>query len=434
MIPAILCLLAVAAAVLGTVGAAFSALMPLSQRLLAERTARTGRLGRYLDDPVELFGPVRLLLALVQVLAIISLAGFIGIGGPRSAGLVFASAVVFVLLFEHVIPLLVARRNPEAVLVRLLPWVDPFVRAVWAPLGLVARPRVARGDEAGPVAAADDQGEVTDAYLDAGEQQGLIERDERKLLQSVVDFSDTLVHEVMTPRPDICAIRADASLEELRTCFREQGYSRIPAYADSLDNILGFVFVKDLMRLPPHQPAATPLADLRTTQMTSLIRAAHVVPETKKVSELLREFQRGHVQIAIVVDEYGGTAGLVTLEDLVEELVGEIRDEDDEEVDAVVGEPDGAFVMSGRADIEAAAEALGVVIEAGGFETVGGYIMARVGRVPTTGEVLEIDGLVVDILDAERRRVRKVRARRRAVTADERETALASDAEGKELA
>ncbi len=426
----VLALLAVAAMVLGTVDAAFSALMRLSQRLLAERGARSGSLGSYLDDPVQLFLPVRMLQGVLLTLAVITLVQLFSVEGPNNLAVVLGSSIAFVLVCQHLIPLAVVRRNPESVLSHVLPWCDPIVKALWKVLSLLTVPRRDRDAAASAEVAGDDQGQATDAYLDAGEQQGLIERDERKLLQSVVEFSDTLVHEVMTPRPDICAIRADASLDDLRTCFREQGYSRVPVYADSLDNILGFVFVKDLIRLPQLQPAATPLTELKTTQMTSLIRAAHVVPETKKVSDLLREFQRGRVQIAIVVDEYGGTAGLVTVEDLIEELVGEIRDEDDEEVDPIVDEPDGAFVISGRADIESVAERLGVEIEPGGFETAGGYILARLGRVPVTGEVVDIDGLTVEVLDAERRRVRKVRARRKPGPSEENTAVLASEDEG----
>jgi len=217
----------------------------------------------------------------------------------------------------------------------------------------------------------------------------------------VVDFGDTLVHEVMTPRPDIVAIRADATLAELRTFFREQEYSRIPVYVDSLDNIAGFVFIKDLMRLPETEPP--------DRRVSTLARPAYVVPETKRVSDLLREFQRQQWQIAIVVDEYGGTAGLVTLEDLLEEIVGEIRDEYDVEAEPIVDEGQGRFVVSGKAGVEALAARLGVDIEADGFETVGGYVLARLGRVPAPGEVHAIDDLTVEILDAERRRVHRVR-------------------------
>jgi len=336
-----------------------------------------------------------------------------GLDDAAALGWIGLSAAAFILVFEHLLPYLIVRRNPEAVLDALLPSFDVMARLAWKavlPFRALLATRRERPAPVQPPVSDEDQLEATTAYLDAGEQEGLIERDERQLLQSIVDFGDTLVHEVMTPRPDIVAIRADATLAELRTFFRDQEYSRIPAYVDSLDNILGFVFIKDLIRLPETEPPDRPVS--------TLVRPAYVVPETKRVSDLLREFQRQQWQIAIVVDEYGGTAGLVTLEDLLEEIVGEIRDEYDVEPEAFVDEGQGRFVVSGKADIEALGKRLGVEIEADGFETVGGYIMARLGRVPAAGEVHPIDDLVVEILDAERRRVHRVRVSKRARNGD----------------
>ena len=238
------------------------------------------------------------------------------------------------------------------------------------------------------------------------EEQGLIEGDERRLLQSIVDFGDTLVREVMTPRPDMVAIRADATLDELRALFREQEYSRIPVYKENLDNIVGIVFVKDLIRLTDAESGHAAAAG-----SARLIRPATFVPETKRVPEMLKEFQRKQVQIAIVVDEYGGTAGLVTIEDLLEEIVGEIRDEYDVETEPIVDEGDGSFVFSAKVNIDEVRERLGVEIEPEGFETVGGYVLTRVGRVPAVGETFELDGLQVEVLEAERRRIHKVRVR-----------------------
>src|SRR5438046_32445 len=192
-----------------------------------------------------------------------------------------------------------------------------------------------------------DDGEVISPLPDDADNPQADQQEERKLLKSIVDFGDTLVREVMTPRPDIVAIRSNATLDELRSLFREQEYSRIPVFKDSLDNILGFVFVKDLIVLE------SPRGD---QPITTILRPAHFVPETKPVSELLREFQAQRIQMAIVVDEYGGTAGLVTLEDLVEEIVGEIRDEYDVEAEAVVDEGNGTFVFSGTADVDEIAE------------------------------------------------------------------------------
>jgi putative hemolysin len=275
--------------------------------------------------------------------------------------------------------------------------------------GVVRLVRAVRGPQAPPPSGPEPAAERREAAPPVSERapgEGrLAEGDERRLLRSIVEFGETLVREVMTPRPDIVAIRADATLDELRAFFREQEYSRMPVYRDDLDDILGFVFVKDLIQLQEVPGDERPIA--------SLVRPAHVVPETKRVAELLEEFQVRQVQIAIVVDEYGGTAGLVTLEDLLEEIVGEIRDEYDVETEPIVEEPGGTFVVSGKVDIDQVAERLGVEIEREGFETVGGYLLSHLGRVPAPGESFEIDDVDVHVLEAERRRVHRVRMRRR---------------------
>jgi len=207
----------------------------------------------------------------------------------------------------------------------------------------------------------------------------------------------------MTPRPDIVAIPAEATIGKLRALFREQEYSRIPVFNENIDNILGIVFVKDLVLLE---------SDTNDESIARLVRPATFVPETKRVPELLKEFQRLQVQLAIVVDEYGGTAGLVSLEDLIEEIVGEIRDEYDVETESVVDEGNGIWVFSAKASIDAVRDRLDVAIQPEGFETVGGYVLTRVGRVPAVGETFELDGLQVEVLEAERRRIHKVRVRR----------------------
>jgi putative hemolysin len=404
-----LCLvgLALLAAYLGAVGAAFAALMRLSLRLLAERSGKSGRMKIYLDDPIQLFLPVRAMLGAVHVAAALCFAGIFGLASASAVLAVAGSAIGFVLVFEHLVPYLIVRRDPERVLDALLPSFDALARLVWPvvfPFRVLLASKRERTSPPDPSETLEEQQQAATAYLDAGEQEGILERDERQLLQSIVDFSDTLVREVMTPRPDIVAIRADATLAELRAFFREQEYSRIPVYVESLDNIAGFVFIKDLMRLPENERPDRPVS--------TMVRPAYVVPETKRVSDLLREFQRQQWQIAIVVDEYGGTAGLVTLEDLIEEIVGEIRDEYDVETEPFIDEGEGRFVVSGKADVETLGVRLGMKIESEGFETVGGWVLARLGRVPAAGEVHVIDDLTVEILDAERRRVHRVRVSR----------------------
>jgi putative hemolysin len=412
---ALLLLLALAAIYVGTIETAFSALMKLSLRLMVERSGRDDRLGFYLDDPIQLFLPARLMLGLIFSLATVVLAVLTGSQGFSQIGMLLLFVAVFILTFEHVLPLLIVRRNPEKVLTLLLPPFDFAARFLHPLTGTLVRlivesrrererEREREGATATNGNTEEAQGEAAHAYLETGEEQGLIERDERRLLQSIVDFGDTLVREVMTPRPDIVAIEEESTLDELLSLFREQEYSRIPVYKENLDNILGIVFVKDLVLLAEAERAGQPIGPL--------IRPVAFVPETKRVPELLKEFQRKQVQMAIVVDEYGGTAGLVTLEDLLEEIVGEIRDEYDVEAEPVVEEGQGSWVFSAKASIDEVSDRLGVQIEPEGFETVGGYVLTRVGRVPAVGETFELDGLHVEVLEAERKRIHKVRFRR----------------------
>lgn len=411
MIPLLLFLLAIAAVYVGTIETAFTALMRLSLRLMAERGGRDDRLGFYLEDPTQLFIPARLLLGLIFSLATMFIAILTGRTGFQSIGMLLVFVAIFILVFEHVLPLLIVRRNPERVLEVLLPPFDVAARFLHPLTGglvrlIAAVPRRDRSEPNTPNGEPVENHAGEPAPPEAVEGQGMIEGDERRLLQSIVDFGDTLVREVMTPRPDMVAIQAEATFDELRALFREQEYSRIPVYTENLDNIVGFVFIKDLIRLDPPESGQTSLLNL-----TRLIRPATFVPETKRVAEMLKEFQRQQVQIAIVVDEYGGTAGLVTIEDLLEEIVGEIRDEYDVETEPVIEDADGSFVFSAKVNIAEVRDRLGIEIEPEGFETVGGYVLTRAGRVPAVGETFESDGLQIEVLEAERRRIHKVRMR-----------------------
>jgi CBS domain containing-hemolysin-like protein len=420
MIPLIIFLLACAGVYLGVIEAAFSALMRLSLRLIAERSDRPGALGAYLDDPLLLFVPVRSLLGLVTAAATALLARVVGVEGAHTLGSVILSVAGFVVVCEVLLPLAIVNRDPERVLEILLPTFAPVARALgpmtrWI-ASKVADTKRTPGPPATPDEAAEEANEAAKAYIESAEQEGLIEGEERRLLQSIVDFGDTLVREVMTPRPDIVAIRDDATIGQLRALFREQEYSRFPVFKDSLDNIAGFVFIKDLVVFDA-------IDDGRLIE--PLVRPAVVVPETKRVPELLKQFQRQQTQCAIVVDEYGGTAGLVTIEDLLEEIVGEIRDEYDVESEPIVDEGNGRFIFSGKVSVEELAQRLNVEIEREGFETVGGYLLSHVGRVPAAGERFDLDGLNVEVLESERRRINKVRISKLSTTE------VAEDAEAK---
>jgi putative hemolysin len=407
MIPLIIFLLAGVAVYLGAIGSAFSALMRLSLRLLAERSDRPGALGIYLDDPILLFTPVRTLLGLVTVAATALLAQETGVGGVHQIALIILGGATFVGVFELLVPLLIVGRDPERVLELLLPSFGPVARAL-RPVTVWTTRLVAAGMRQPPSPAPEESsaesGEPTMAYLDPPGDEGIVAGEERRLIQSIVDFGDTLVREIMTPRPDIVGIREDATVGELRALFREQEYSRFPVFKDSMDNIRGFVFVKDLVPLDSRNDSAG---------LSTLLRQAVVVPESKRVPELLKQFQRHQTQVAVVVDEYGGTAGLVTIEDMLEEIVGEIRDEYDVESEPIVDEGGGRFVFNGNVAVDTVAQRLGIRIEREGFETLGGYLITHIGRVPTVGERLDLEQLQVEVLDVARRRVNKVRISRR---------------------
>ena len=431
MTPLLLFLLGCAITYVGTISAAFNALMRLSLRIHAERTDSNDILGRYLEDPRRLFIPARLLIGVLTVVTAAFLARVTGVDRTGLPVLVF-SIFVIALACEHVIPLIVVRKNPERILDILLPTFDVVLRVLW-PLtsGLLrlganghrrTQSGVRRLNQSGIRKAANGGGaeqppalEETSPPSPATEAEAQQEGQEaRELLRTLADFRETMVREVMTPRPDIIAIDGAASIDQLYQLFREQQYSRVPVYKDTLDNVQGFVFVKDLIQRGPAAGSVGPI--------TPLVRPAHFVPETKRVPDLLKEFQRRRVQIAIVVDEYGGTAGLVTVEDLLEEIVGEIRDEYDVEIERIVDEGNGTFLLSGSVDVDEMANLLKVTVNGHGFETVGGFLMSKMGRVPQIGEHLEVDGLDVEIVDTQRRRITRVRMSRLAPVPAEAES------------
>ena len=418
MTPLLLFLLGCAITYVGTVSAAFNALMRLSLRIHAERTDRDDALGRYLEDPRRLFIPARLLISTLTVVTAAFLARVTGVDRTGLPVLVF-SIFAIVLACEHLIPLIIVRRNPERVLDVLLPSFD-VILGVLRPLtagmlrvGTNGHRRNLSGvrkSQSGVRKPANGKGEPASPPVEVAapppppEVEAVQEGQARELLRTLADFRETMVREVMTPRPDIVAIDANATIDQLYTMFREQQYSRVPVFKETLDNVLGFVFIKDLIQRGPASGLAGPI--------TPLVRPAHFVPETKRVPDLLKEFQRRRVQIAIVVDEYGGTAGLVTVEDLLEEIVGEIRDEYDVEIERIVDEGNGRFLLSGSVHVDEMANLMRVNVDGHGFETVGGFLLSKLGRVPHVGEHMEVDGLDVEIVDTQQRRITRVRMSR----------------------
>jgi len=240
-----------------------------------------------------------------------------------------------------------------------------------------------------------------EALISAGEEEGLIEKDDRRLIESVVAFGDKTVREVMTPRPKMVAIDANRSLEDLRELVIHEQYSRIPVYEYSIDNIIGFVHVRDMFELDE--------ADRQGRRVRELARPIRLVPETKPVNDLLREMQHDGAHMAIVIDEYGNTAGLATMEDMVEEILGEIHDEHEPERD-VQKQPDGSFVVAGSLDLDRLHDLLEFrPPDETESTTIGGLVTEWLGHVPHIGEVIERDGIRLEVLAGDELKVEQVR-------------------------
>src|SRR5438105_6580259 len=241
------------------------------------------------------------------------------------------------------------------------------------------------------------------AFIDVGEEEGILEPSEGKMIQSVVEFGDRVARELMTPRIDVLAFNARGSLDDLARLFSESKYSRIPIYQESIDSITGIVHIKEVFDTVVKKEART---------IVDIARPPYFVPETKKVSDLLREFQSEHMQVAVVVDEFGGTAGIITIEDIVEDIVGEIADEHEEVEATVVDLGEGEYLVSGMLRVQALEEMLETSFSGDDYETVAGLIFTTLGRVPKTGTVITKNGFRFEVDRADRRRIYRVRVAR----------------------
>ncbi|HXU48718.1 MAG TPA: hemolysin family protein [Candidatus Binatia bacterium] len=292
-------------------------------------------------------------------------------------------------------------------------WLRPFVPlvrvAVWIiwPVQSVLDLLVSVLHLTEPEAAAPDNDQAIEAFVDAATEEGIIEREDARLIEQVVEFGETRVRDVMTPRPDVVAIAASATLEELRKLMVTTKYSRVPAYEKSLDDIVGIAMSRDVLEVSERDAAR------RTVR--ELMRPVMFVPESKFGSELLKEMQRKSQQMAIVIDEYGLMAGVVTVEDLVEEIVGEIGEEDRRPAPEVVRETSGSAVLRGSVAVNRLADIFGIempqIEEHTNAATVAGLLNSVVGHVPRTGESIDFDGIRFEVLEANQRKVLRVRAR-----------------------
>ena len=345
-----------------------------------------------------------LLVAFTVLVTFVSLRWF----SRAAVGLIVSLAATLVLaaIFRQFIPRLISLRNPEAKLVRLLPWLAPFYRV----LGFAAEPwhrsfdRMRKDDVDEDFSEEDeeDNGDDIEALIDVGEAEGIIEEEERELIQSAIEFGDTRVGEVMTPRTEIVGLPSNATVRQARDLIIESRHSRLPVYRDQIDNIEGIVYVRDLLPLLSLGKSDSPI--------TPFIRPVYFVPETKPVDKQLQEMQKARTYMSIVIDEYGGVAGLVTVEDILEEIVGEIEDEDiSGQEEEIVPAGDGVYEVLGSTEIGKIERLFDMEIEADDFTTIAGLVMAEKGSVPRVGEQLTLRGLEVEVLDADEKRVGRLR-------------------------
>jgi len=330
---------------------------------------------------------------------------FISLFPQMAIWLVFGMVILaafFLLLVEFALEGLVLHA-PEKWAIRFA-WLGDAMRFVFSPVAALMMALLGSSENLqqrlGPVTEEEIRTWVNTDQGDSG-----LEKDEREMIYSIFQFGETLCREVMVPRIDITGLEVSATVQEAIDIFTKSGHSRVPVYEETIDEIIGLLYAKDLLR--------TDLTEKEKTEVRPFLRKAYFIPESKNVDELLREMQAQGVHMAIVVDEYGGTAGLVTLEDIVEEIVGEIRDEYDqaEELEFQQMSED-EVVFSGRIDLDDVYDILGVDLTEDMADTLGGYIYGQIGRVPVGGEQIKVDGWLLTVSQVSGRRIRKVLAKR----------------------
>jgi len=372
------------------------------RRLLEEEAIPDPLLARLLERPHALGLGITFFNQILLVL-LLNLIWPMRAAIPGGAWTIVVLTLVYVWAMDLVLPTLLAAGQPGKWIVWLFPFYAPFHRLL-APLVAPLTRYVERQEEAqDKVRDSEDEPVSEDAMtalLEEGEAEGILEENDRELIRNVVGFGDTTVREVMTPRTLIHGVPQTADAEALWKAFRESRHSRLPVYEGTIDCIIGVVVLKDLMQLKPGE----------TLELGALLKTPLFVPESKPSLDTLRELQRVRTQLAVVVDEFGSVSGLVTVEDLLEEVFGEIREEHEAhpEIQAL---PDGEFLVAGHVHVEDLEDVLGCTWERSGFDTISGLMMARLGRVPHVQEVVEAEGVRFLITQMDGARVLQVKVK-----------------------
>ncbi len=377
----------------------------LRLRAIAGRGSdRAERLHTYVDERASILGA----LAVARNISIV-LAAAIGTylisdwTGHRLTTLVavVATAVVLIALLDAM-PRLIVARSPESWGMRLVPAVGA-IRRIFGPLAWAIDHSLRRVVPANGNGSTHDEHEHVIRMVEDEEGEA-IEEDERQMIRGIMEMEDTTAREIMVPRIDIVALEDDATIDDAMKVIVDRGFSRVPVYRETIDNIEGIIYAKDILRL---------LAENRRPPMKEVVRPPYFIPESKKVDELLAELRQSKVHIAIVVDEYGGTAGLVTIEDLIEEIVGEIQDEYDREEARIEKVSEGEAILDARVSVDALHELFGFHTDDDeDYDSVGGFVYHHLGKVPSAGDEVHVDGLKLRVLSVLGRRIKKVRATR----------------------
>ena len=379
-----------------------------AKSMVDEKRRGARQLARLIEQPAKFLNPILLLVLICQLVSA-TLVGVVAehlIGGIGVlVGAAFEVIVIFV-IFEAV-PKNWAVHNPERAALFSAPIVSVVVR--FPPVRFVSSLLIGLANLIIGKSGESEDGirpsYITDSELkamaDVAHEENVIEGEEREFIHSVIDFGDTVAREVMVPRPDMVSVEAERSVTEALETALAAGFSRMPVHTGQIDDVVGIAYTKDLIRAERAGKGGQPVGDNA--------RRPVFVPESKVVSSLLRQMQEEKIHMAIVVDEYGGTAGLVTLEDLLEELVGEIVDEFDVEQPRVEEYPDGSLVVSARFAVDDAGVLLDAELPQGPWDTVGGLMLDLVGRVPDEGESVEVEGFRLTALEVRRRRIGRVR-------------------------
>jgi CBS domain containing-hemolysin-like protein len=396
--------------VLSLVEGALIAASPVTLRMSLERENQEAPplLPLVIENKTHLFVPLHLGIQIALIVAAVlitdaSLRRWPVWGAAYAFGLALATSF----LFRQLFPRLMTQNDSERKLILFFRCLNPLLtvlRVLAAPvlgmLNLFKRLYQETETLASPAGEEATEEEIQ-AYLEIGEDEGILEKEDTQLIQSVVEFGDTLVREVMTPRTRIAACSEDATMGELRHVMVESRHSRIPIFRGDVDHIVGIAYIRQLLAQYSQGKESEPIS--------SLIHPALFVPETKRVSALLKELQMRGDHTAIVIDEFGGVAGLVTIEDLVEEIVGEIRDEDQAKVSEIVEESPRSYVFRGSTELYHLEELAGKKFTGCDASTVAGLVASYLGRIPAPGEEFDLEEIRIQILDADRKRIRRLR-------------------------